>query len=118
MPPSPRRRQCLRPEVKRSPCFTRSLDRLRAVSEHHAVQMHGGRCLRSPCVVNHQERWQNGQASALVEPMLLVTVTVTLIVKLPSVPHTFEQVGPVQLLLKPPDHAYVIGVEEVTLTLQ
>lgn len=79
--------------------------------------MAGGRAARH-ARLDHQGRWQNGQASALVEPTLLVTVTITLIVKLPNVPHTFEHVGPVQLLLKPPDHAYVTGVEEVALTLQ
>jgi hypothetical protein len=50
----------------------------------------------------------------VVEPALLVTVTVILIVKLPSVPQTPEHVLPVQELEKPPDHEKVgVGVAGV-----
>ena len=65
-----------------------------------------------PDAEDGHQRWQNGYATALVEPALLVRVTVIWMVKLPRVPHTPEQVGPVHEPENPPDHANVTGVGE------
>lgn len=54
----------------------------------------------------------------LVDPLLLVAVTVILMVKLPRLPQTPEQVGPVHPLEKPPDQEKVVGVGESNDTLQ